>query len=121
MIQEALARNRPFNIIHLASSFKVDIFPLGRDAYSRTSFARRQFEQSRSLGPETIECAVAAPEDVILRKLEWYRAGGEISERQWNDLRGVIKVSGKRLDLAYLRKWAPSLRVEDLLDRLLAE
>jgi hypothetical protein len=64
---------------------------------------------------------VATAEDTILRKLEWYRAGGETSERQWNDLRGVLKISGARLDLAYLRQWAPFLKVEDLLDRLLAE
>jgi hypothetical protein len=121
MIREALARGRSFNLIHLASSFKIDIFPLGRDPYSLAAFARREFERSHSFGPHPIECAVAAPEDTILRKLEWYRAGGETSERQWNDLRGVLKVSGARLDLAYLRKWAPYLKVEDLLDRLLAE
>jgi hypothetical protein len=121
MIREALSRGRPFNIIHLASSFKVDVFPLGSDPYSRTAFARRRFERSQSLGPHPIECAVSAPEDIILRKLEWYRSGGETSERQWNDLRGVLKVSGARLDLGYLRKWAPFLQVEDLLERLLAE
>ena len=65
--------------------------------------------------------AVATAEDTILRKLEWYRAGGETSERQWNDLRGVLKVSGPRLDLAYMRHWAPYLKVDDLLERLLAE
>jgi len=64
---------------------------------------------------------VATAEDTILRKLEWYRARGETSERQWNDLRGVLKVSGPRLDLAYLRHWAPFLKVDDLLERLLAE
>jgi hypothetical protein len=64
---------------------------------------------------------VATAEDTILRKLEWYRAGGETSERQWNDLRGVLKVSGPHLDLVYLRHWAPFLKVDDLLERLLAE
>src|SRR5262249_22646886 len=93
-IRASLKTGRPFNIIHLASSFKVDIFPLRADAYSQTEFSRRQFEQSYSFGSEPVECAVATPEDVILRKLEWYRAGGEASERQWSDLRGVLKVSG---------------------------
>lgn len=60
-------------------------------------------------------------EDTILRKLEWYRARGEASERQWSDLRGVLKVSGPRLDLDYLRHWAPFLKVKDLLERLLVE
>jgi hypothetical protein len=121
MIRDALSRGRFFNVIHYQTSFKVDVFPLRDDEYSRFSFARRRFEKCLSFGPEPFECAVATAEDTILRKLEWYRAGGETSERQWNDLRGVLKVSGPRLDLAYLRHWAPYLKVADLLERLLAE
>ena len=85
------------------------------------TFARCRFERCLSFGPEPLECAVATAEDTVLRKLEWYRAGGETSERQWNDLRGVLKVSGPRLDLDYLHHWAPFLKAEDLLERLLAE
>ncbi len=121
MIREALTRKRSFNLIHFKSSFKVDVFPLQNDDYSRLSFSRRSFEHSLSFGPEPLECAVASAEDTILRKLEWYRAGGETSERQWNDLRGVLKISGPRLDLVYLRHWAAHLKVGDLLNRLLAE
>jgi hypothetical protein len=57
----------------------------------------------------------------VLRKLEWYRSGGETSERQWNDLRGVCRAASKQLDLNYLRKWAGYLKVDDLLETLLAE
>jgi hypothetical protein len=121
MIHDALKRGRSFNLIHYATSFKIDLFPLRNDDYSRTSFARRRFEISNSFGSKPLECAVAMPEDVILRKLEWYRAGGETSERQWNDLRGVLRVSGDRLDRDYLRKWARYLKVDDLLNRLLGE
>ncbi|HEX5431479.1 MAG TPA: hypothetical protein VFW83_05910 [Bryobacteraceae bacterium] len=120
-IKDALDRRRSFNLIHFQSTFKIDIFPLHQDDYSRTSFARRRFEESRSLGSEPIECAIATPEDTILRKLEWYRAGGETFERQWNDLRGVLKVSGDQLDREYLRRWAEYLKIGDLLERLLAE
>jgi hypothetical protein len=94
---------------------------LRNDEYSRASFARRRFEISRSFGSEPLELAVASPEDTILRKLEWFRAGGESSERQWNDLRGVIRVSGDKLDRDYLDKWAKYLRVDDLLQKLLNE
>jgi len=121
MMKEALARQRSFNLIHYATSFKFDIFPLLRDEYSQTQFGRRQFEETTALGGEAIECAVATAEDTILNKLRWYRAGGEVSEQQWNDLRGIIQVSGARLDLQYLRHWAPRLGVADLLERLLAE
>jgi len=120
-MHRALALGRSFNLIHNASVFKFDIFPLGRDAYSRASFGRRRFIELTTLGPEPIECAVAAAEDTILRKLEWYRAGGETSERQWNDLRGVLRVSGEVLDYAYMREWAKVLKIDDLLEELLAE
>lgn len=120
-IRDALARGRSFNLIHNASAYKFDIFPLQADAYSRASFGRRQFAEVRALSPEPIECAVASPEDTMLRKLEWYRAGGETSERQWNDLRGILRVSGPVLDYAYLREWAKFLKVDDLLGELLGE
>jgi len=58
---------------------------------------------------------------VILAKLEWYRLGGETSERQWSDILGVLKVQGDALDAAYLRHWADTLAVADLLQRALAE
>lgn len=121
MMREALERKRSFNVIHYQTSFKIDVFPLRDDDYSRLSFARRRFEQCLSFGLEPLECAVATAEDTILRKLEWYRAWGETSERQWNDLRGVLKVSGPRLDLDYLRQWAPYLKVDDLLEQLRGE
>ena len=121
MIREAIRRGRAFNLIHYATTFKIDVFPLKADEYSRISFARRRFEQSRSFGPKPIQCAVATAEDTILRKLEWYRAGGETSERQWNDLRGVLRTCEGRLDAGYMRRWAKFLHVEDLLERLLAE
>ncbi len=121
IMRDANARGRSFNLIHYASAYKFDLFPLRQDSYSRTEFGRRRHTEVRSFGPEPIECAVASPEDTILCKLEWYRASGETSERQWNDLRGVLKISGARLDLAYLRQWAPVLKVDDLLERLLAE
>jgi hypothetical protein len=60
---------------------------------------------------------VASAEDVILSKLEWYRAGGEISERQWTDVIGVMKIQSNHLDWDYLRRWAAELEVADLLDR----
>ena len=120
-IRDALSRKRAFNLIHLATTFKIDVFPLRADSYSRASFGRRRFETSRSFGPEPIECAMASAEDTILRKLEWYRAGGETSERQWNDLRGILMVSGAKLDRDYMRRWAEYLKVGDLLERLLAE
>ncbi|MGA7195391.1 MAG: hypothetical protein WBW94_17365 [Anaerolineales bacterium] len=60
-------------------------------------------------------------EDTILSKLEWYPMGGEVSERQWRDILGVLKTRAGELDLDYLRKWAGELKVSDLLERALKE
>lgn len=62
---------------------------------------------------------VKSPEDTVLRKLEWYRMGGETSDRQWGDLRGLIATQRERLDGPYLFKWAEVLGVTDLLRLLL--
>ncbi len=60
-------------------------------------------------------------EDTILSKLEWYRQGGEVSERQWRDVLGVLRARAGALDLDYLRSWGKELKVSDLLEQLLEE
>jgi len=65
--------------------------------------------------------AAITPEGTILNKLEWYRMGGEVSDRQWNDILGVLKVQGTHLDMAYLQRWAANLKVTDLLERALVD
>jgi hypothetical protein len=121
MMADALKRGRSFNVIHLGSSYKVDIFPLGEDEYNREAFRRHRYTQTAPPGEEPIECALASPEDIVLSKLHRYRAGGEVSETQWRDLRGILSVSGARLGREYLLLWAGRLEVADLLDRLLSE
>ncbi|MGH9720395.1 MAG: hypothetical protein ACRD8O_09295 [Bryobacteraceae bacterium] len=123
-IRLAIRRQRSFNVIHFRSSFKFDIFPLGNDRYQQTQFGRRRYEQSQLFSSDSgdaIVFVVASPEDVILSKLHWYRLGGESSEQQWNDVLGVITIQRERLDFDYLREWAAYLKVDDLLERMLAE
>jgi hypothetical protein len=64
---------------------------------------------------------VKSAEDIVLRKLLWYRMGHEISERQWSDVLGVLKTQGEKLDRTYLRSWAEDLQVADLLEKALEE
>lgn len=59
----------------------------------------------------------ASPEDTLLHKMIWYKLGNQISDRQWGDIMGVIKVQGEALDQEYLELWAPQLDVSDLLLR----
>lgn len=120
-IRAALENSRSFNVIHLTSSYKFDIFPLTADRYQESQFARRQYEKSSVFTGEPLELAVSSPEDVILSKLRWYRQGGEVSEQQWNDVLGVIATQGDALDLLYLSEWAKYLSVPDLLEKALAE
>jgi hypothetical protein len=60
---------------------------------------------------------VVSPEDVILLKLEWFRLGGEMSDRQWGDILGVLRVQAGQLDADYLDHWAAELGVLDLLGK----
>ena len=119
--RDALRRGRPFNLIHLATSYKFDIFPLADDPYYRAQLERSELQEIAFGENVSVTSFVAAAEDTVLTKLVWYRLGGEQSDQQWNDLRGIRAVQGTRLDYDYLRNWAVHLCVQDLLDRLLSE
>jgi hypothetical protein len=118
-MRRAISLRRMFNLIHLDTMFKVDIYVPKND-----EFSRQQFKTARRvtlLPGEGGSVYIAAPEDTVLAKLQWHRRGGEVSERQLTDVLGVLKVQRERLDLEYLREWAARLEVSDLLERLLGE
>jgi hypothetical protein len=56
-----------------------------------------------------------------LQKLDWYRKSGDVSDRQWRDVLGLIKVQAERLDREYLTRWADTMGLTDLLRRAIAE
>ena len=62
---------------------------------------------------------LASPEDVILNKLDWYRQGGCVSERQWNDVIGILKIQQPSLDYDYMKHWAAILDLSELLQQAL--
>jgi hypothetical protein len=116
MIRDAIRRESCFNVIHMTIAVKIDVFVLPRRAYDQASFARRQPWRL-----DGRELAVDTPEDVVLHKLEWYRQGGCVSDRQWTDIVGVLKARRATIDLAYLRQWAAEIGVADLLGRALVD
>jgi hypothetical protein len=105
------------NLIHQASMVKIDLFVAGGTPLDRQQIARRLM---MSVGGGEM-LGVHPPEDILLQKLRWYRLGGEVSDRQWRDVLGIVRVQGARLDLDYLRTNATILSVADLLERALRE
>jgi hypothetical protein len=116
---DAVARHASFNAIHLASGFKVDFFVKGNSDYDEVELERSVVTQIANDPP--MWARVKTAEDTVLRKLQWFRSGGEVSDRQWKDVLGVIATVGDSLDRDYLRMWATKLGVVDLLDRASAE
>lgn len=118
-MRQALRRGSSFNLVHLATGFKIDIFVSGHGAFDRNELSRAALQRLTEDSPRDV--LVKSPEDTVLRKLQWYRLGGETSDRQWTDILGIIRTQGDRLDRGYLRHWAGTLEVEDLLERALAD
>ena len=119
MIRDAVAQRASFNILHLFTSFKIDIFVQKDRPFDREFLARRI--KAPVFGDSEGEFGVITAEDIVLVKLEWYRLGGEISDKQWGDILAVLKTQDTRLDDAYLDHWATEIGVKDLLDRVRAQ
>jgi hypothetical protein len=113
--RDAVTRRTSFNAIHLGTGFKVDFFVKGRGAFDELELERSVLLQISADPPRS--AFVKTAEDTVLRKLQWYRSGGEVSDRQWRDVLGVLVAVGGTLDREYLHLWATRLAVSDLLDR----
>lgn len=118
-IREAIDNRRSFSLIHLATMFKVDVFISRQRPFDEQQLTRRAIAQVRSGSDRGVW--VLSPEDVILAKLDWFRLGGQVSERQWRDILGVLLSQRDKLDTAYLKEWSAALGVSDLLDRAFKE
>jgi len=117
-MRAAIAAKRAFNVIHIPLGNKVDIFPATEDFH--LCQLERATRVSLPFAEESAKYPVATAEDILLAKLQWYRDGGEVSERQWTDILGILAVNPD-LDFAYVRPWAARLGVERLLARALEE
>lgn len=115
-MKDAVKRGKSFNLIHLSTSLKVDIFVCGSDEFN-ASVLKRRLPRDVAAGDESTTVWLATPEDVVLHKFVWYRKGGETSDRQWRDIAGILKQQ-KGLDTDYLTGWSDRLNVRDLWERI---
>ncbi len=118
-IHRAVRERSSFNLIHEETLVKADVYVPPDDPTHREQFARSRRVALRSEPGSEVE--LVSPEDVVIHKLRWYEMGGRVSDRQWRDILGVLKVQGASLDLAYLERTATILGLSELLARARSE
>jgi len=120
MIKEAIHNKSSFNLIHLETVLKIDVFIYRDEPYQRQAIQRKLKD---TLEEENSATAFffSSPEDIIINKLIWYKMGEEVSDRQWLDVIGVIKIQGDSLDKSYLKEWSQKLKIPELLNKAFNE
>ena len=119
-VYEAIHTNSSFSILHLKTMMKTDIFLKKRDAWSNEAFDRRK-KTSFVINDKPLALFMPSVEDMILQKLIWFQLTGGASERQWNDVKSMIKVRANEIDYRYLFKWSDWLQITEILDQAVAE
>jgi len=115
---EAARSRASCNIFYLPLFTKIDLFVSPRGAFERSEMRRRRTVPVGAAG-ETLY--VKSAEDVVLRKLVWFRDGGGHSEKQWRDVVQVLRLNRGALDERLLLEWADALGVAKLLVKARAE
>lgn len=110
-IVDALSRKSQFNIIHPESGLKIDII-----IKKENDFDRKRFSRIKPITMEDTEIKFASPEDVILKKMEYYRMGG--SEKHLRDITGMIKISRELINLNYIEKWISYFDVAEIWEAI---
>ncbi|MBD3315064.1 MAG: hypothetical protein GF344_04700 [Chitinivibrionales bacterium] len=116
-VAAAVRDRRSFNLIHKETILKVDIFVCQANLLAEEAMRRRRSEIMDSRQ----KIYFASSEDTVLAKLDWYRKGGEVSQKQWEDILGVLQMQRGNLDMAYLRCWSDRQGLLTLLDRALSQ
>jgi len=117
-VRRAIEQERAFNAIHRESMFKIDVY-IARDEFSQMENARKIPE--KILLNSNAVVYIATAEDIVAAKLSCYRKGREVSDQQWSDVLGILKLQKEILDYEYMYQWSARLGVGDLLDKALSE
>jgi hypothetical protein len=112
MVREAILHHGQFNIIHPSSGLKVDIIIKQDTPFDSSRFSRVH----RIYLAESYQANFAAPEDVIIKKMEYYKEGG--SEKHLRDITGILKISGQMVDGEYIAEWARHLGLTEIWDAI---
>jgi hypothetical protein len=112
-VRNAVRQKFQFNIIHPESGLKVDVMIPQNDAYDQTRFTRKK--RLRSL-PD-LEVNFASPEDVIIKKMQYYQEGR--SEKHIRDIEGILRISTDMIDFDYISKWSAQLGLEAVWNDIL--
>jgi len=112
MIKDAIYRIGQFNIIHPASGLKIDVI-IKQDVL----FDQSRFERIRKIYPGPYSADFASPEDVMIKKMEYYKLGG--SEKHLRDITGIFRVSGESLDKEYISQWVTKLDLKEIWNMVL--
>ena len=118
-MNQAISDRGSFNIIHLKSAFKIDIFIQKDDDFHKLMFLRRKKVKLDESIDHLFD--IVSAEDVILLKLQWYQSAGCVSDRQWSDVLGVLTVQAGSLDMEHLRSCSKKLGVNVLLEKAVNE
>ena len=117
--RSAIRTGRPFNVIYMPMAFKFDFFPARAFPLGIEELDRAVFLAGSGLSESPVP--FVTPEDILLAKLHWFRIGGEVSEVQWRDIRGIVRGRGATLDRQYLERSAARLAILPLLAKALDE
>lgn len=112
---EAVALREQFNIIHPDSGLKIDIIIPKISEFDRSRLSRVQ--RHRISTDENVLAYFASPEDLILKKMEFYREGG--SEKHLRDITGILKASRFPVDREYIADWVKKLDLTDIWEAIL--
>ena len=112
-VRAAIRDQGQFNILHPSSGLKVDVI-LKKDS----PFDHSRFSRVRRIHPaESYQVNFAAPEDVILKKMEYYKEGA--SEKHLRDITGILKISEDIINREYISEWARQLGLTEIWEAIL--
>lgn len=119
MISDAIRHSSSFNLIHYASSFKIDMFVSGDSILDRRQMESRERKQM----PDVDDLAVwiAPPMEQVLRKVWWFQQGSGVSDRQWRDVMYMLKQQEKTIDHVVLLAVGRDVGIGDLVERALRQ